>query len=611
MCGIAGYIGPNPPADERVENCLSRMGRRGPDGVGVYRKKMHPGWSTCLLHSRLAILDLDERARQPMGHHGKWLVVNGEIYNYLEIRKDLEARGEGSFKTSGDSEVLLRALALDGNEALDQVEGMFAFALFDEASGTLTLGRDRFAEKPLYLFSENGGLYFGSEVKFIEALRGQKLEINQRQICRFIINGYRSLNKTGETFWQGVSELSAGCVMEVTADEQGNPTPYWQPHLQENKSLSFDDAVEGARESIVKAVGLRLRSDVPLAFCMSGGVDSNALVSIAHNVLGYDVHGFTIVNSHERYAEQDMVDLAVSAQGLRHTEIDLSTENFLPRLSALVAYHDAPVYTISAYAHWLLMEAVAGHGYKTVVSGTGADEIFSGYYDHHLLYLADQAGEPNSHCEALGNWQTHISPLTQNPILKDPDLFINKPDARDHLYMNAELFGRYMHVPFDEAFDENCYVLGHLRNRMLNELFVETVPPPMHEEDLNAMYWSVENRSPFLDRNLMEFCSSVPTRHLVQDGKAKAVLREAMRGIVPDPIINNRRKMGFNAPLLDLLDVADPDVRAMLLDNSPIYDMIDRNAIENLMADPDPDHSRNLFLFYVLSSKLFVDQHLS
>jgi asparagine synthase (glutamine-hydrolysing) len=609
MCGIAGYIGGDPPDDGRLETCLGLMGRRGPDASGTYRHDPYPGWSVRLLHSRLSIIDLAERATQPIGHQGKWLITNGEIYNYLEVKAALEQRGEVNFTTKGDSEVLLRVLCRDGVEGLDQVEGMFAFGFYDEASATLTLGRDRFGEKPLYLFEEDGGVYFGSEVKFIRALRGQRMEINERQICRFIVNGYRSLNKSSETFWHGVRELPSGNVLEISQTGRTGPKSYWQFGDLERSDMSFIEAVAGAREAIIEAVRLRLRSDVPLAFCMSGGVDSNGLISIAHNKFGFDVHGFTIVNEHERYAEQDMVDLAVSTQGLRHTPVHLTTKDFLPRLTRLVAYHDAPVYTISAYTHWLLMEAVAEHGYKTVISGTGADELFSGYYDHHLFYLADMSNSAAEHHVARENWKTHIKELTNNPLLKNPDLFINDPETREHLYMNARGFAGYFHHPFYEDFSEHRYVPGHLRNRMLNELFVETIPPPLHEEDLNAMYWSLENRSPYLDRRLMEFCMTIPTRHLIQHGRAKAVLREALRGIVPDAIVDNRRKMGFNAPLLDLLDLGDAQVRETLLDGSGIFEIVDRTAIEKLLLQPDLSHENNLFLFYVLSSKLFLDQH--
>jgi asparagine synthase (glutamine-hydrolysing) len=143
---------------------------------------------------------------------------------------------------------------------------------------------------------------------------------------------------------------------------------------------------------------------------------------------------------------------------------------------------------------------------------------------------------------------------------------------------------------------------------MMNELFHESVPVILHEDDLNAMYFSIENRSPFLDRNLFDFCSTIPTRHLVHDGKAKAILREAVRGIAPDQIIDNRRKVGFNAPILDFLDVADPAVRGYLLDDGPIYQFIHKGKIEALLAKPDLPNSQSKFLFYFLNCKMFLEE---
>jgi asparagine synthase (glutamine-hydrolysing) len=254
------------------------------------------------------------------------------------------------------------------------------------------------------------------------------------------------------------------------------------------------------------------------------------------------------------------------------------------------------------------MQAIAGQGYKIAISGTGADELFSGYYDHHLFYLATLHGGPD-HAAALANWRCHIAPLTQNPLLRDPDRFVRAPAERGHLYYSgaADAAGALTR-PFNENFREDDHGCDLLRNRMLNELFVETIPPPLHEEDLNAMYWSVENRSPFLDRDLFEFCNTIPTRHLIRDGRAKAVLREAMRGVVPDAILDNRRKMGFNAPLADLLDLRSNSAREALLDDSPIFDLVDRDAIERTMSQPTLDHATNLFLFCTLSAKMFLEE---
>jgi len=163
-------------------------------------------------------------------------------------------------------------------------------------------------------------------------------------------------------------------------------------------------------------------------------------------------------------------------------------------------------------------------------------------------------------------------------------------------------------VEWAEPFTEAHYTDSLLRNRMLNELFHESVPVILHEDDLNAMYFSIENRSPFLDRELFEFCYRIPSRHLMRDGLAKVVLRDAMRSIAPEPILTNPRKVGFNAPIFSFLDVNDPDVKSALLDHSPIFDHVRRGAIENLLQKPDLPNSESKFLFYFLSSKLFLEE---
>lgn len=607
MCGIAGFYGFSAPDDGKVANCLSLMHRRGPDASGIYRYRVASGESLCLLHTRLGIIDLDPRSNQPLQRGSKVIALNGELYNYLELKSTAEKFGV--LTTASDTETLLYLLAGLGTASLDLCEGMWAFAYFDETTGTLQLCRDRFGEKPLYLYQTADGVFFASEIKFIAALLGERLRVNQDQIRRYMVNGYRALYKTGETFFQGVTELPAGTFMEIIPGRIDVPRAYWRPKIKINPSMTFPEAVEGAQSALLDAIKIRLRADVPLAFCMSGGIDSNGLISIAHNRLGYDVHGFTIVNRHARYAEQDMVDLAVREQGLRHRAIHLDTNNFLPRLKRLVEYHDAPVYTVSAYTHWLMMEAIAEHGYKVVISGTGADELFSGYYDHQLFYLSEIKGKVSDaeYQQSLAAWRQHIEPITQNPLLKDPFHFEKEPGDRRHLYMNADTYASCLRNEWSEPFVEKNYGVGLLRNRMLNELFVETIPPPLHEEDLNAMYYSIENRSPYLDRHLFEYCNTIPTRHLIRDGAAKAVLRSALRGIVPDAILDNRRKTGFNAPLLDLLDLSDPDVQAYLLDNSPFYDLVNRSAMESLLRQPDPDHHTNLFLFYALSARIFME----
>jgi asparagine synthase (glutamine-hydrolysing) len=608
VCGIAGHAGPRPLDPDRVRRTLELMRHRGPDDQ-TYRGFETPnGRHVDLLHARLSIIDLDPRSNQPFALDGAWMAYNGELYNYVEVRRRLENEGHG-FVTQSDTEVLLRALRAGGWEALDGCEGMWGFAVYDERSGDLDLVRDRFGEKPLYILRDGEDLYFGSEVKFIASMLGRKLTINASHLHRYLVNGYKALYKTTETFFEGVEELDAGTRMTIGAGGAIHGERYWTvPRPVADDHMSWDDAVAGVRERLIRATEIRLRADVPLAFCMSGGVDSMSLISIAKQVFDYDVHGFTIMNSDARYEESEFIEHAISELGLRHTPIALDTHEFLPRLRALVAQHDAPVYTISYYVHWLLMQSIHEHGYRISVSGSAADEIFSGYYDHHLAYLQEINDDRAHHAASVAAWREHVSPVVRNPFLQDPDYFVADPSRREHIFFDAEEFAGQLVAPFAEPFTETDYADGLLRNRMLNELFHESVPVILHEDDHNAMAFSIENRSPFLDRELLDFALTIPTRHLVDDGKAKAVLRESMRGIAPDSIIDNRRKVGFNAPILDLLDVHSSPVRDELLAESPVFDHIRRDAVEDLLALEDLPNSRSKFLFNFINAKMFLEE---
>jgi asparagine synthase (glutamine-hydrolysing) len=607
MCGIAGYFGSSEIDPDAAARCRDHMQHRGPDSSGVYRHTRAHGQNLILIHTRLSIIDLDERSGQPFRCGKNVLAFNGEIYNYLELRSDLFSMG-CAFHTQSDTEVLLRSLMLLGLEALDKFEGMWAFAAYDERDGSLILCRDRFGEKPLYLYQDAGGLYFGSEVKFLHILAGRRFPINRRQVFRYLVNGYKSLYKTRETFFEGVTEVPPGSYLLCRPGEPTRTTAYWRPGVAPDESMEYAAAVNGTRDALMNSVKLRLRADVPLAFCMSGGVDSNALISIARKIWNYDVHGFTIVNTDERYDEQEMVDQAVSTLNIRHTAVPLEKNGFLSDLRSLVRQHDAPVYTITYFAHWRLMQRIAQHGYRIAISGTGADELFTGYFDHHSFYLHEIRNDPKLLEASLALWRRHIQPIVRNPILRDPLAFIKNPAERSHIYLNADAFREYLIEDFQEEFCEHHYCESLLRNRMLNEMFHEAVPVILHEDDHNAMSFSIENRSPFLDRKLFESCSRIPSRHLIRDGFGKAVLRDAVRGIVPDCIVENRRKVGFNAPISALLDVNDPDSRSQLLDASPIFEWVRRRNIEELMGKELLPNSESKFLFSFITSKFFLEE---
>jgi asparagine synthase (glutamine-hydrolysing) len=248
-------------------------------------------------------------------------------------------------------------------------------------------------------------------------------------------------------------------------------------------------------------------------------------------------------------------------------------------------------------------------GFRVAVSGVGADEIFSGYYDHHLAYLYERYRDTPAHRVALAAWERSVLPYVRNPLLRNPDLFVGDPAFRGHLNYRAEEFSARLRVPWKEAFMEDAITSDLLRNRMLNELLHESVPVLLHEEDLNSMYHSVEQRAPFLDRELVEFCARIPTPHLIQDGLAKAVLRDAVADVLPPRVVESSRKLGFNLPVSSLLDVSSPGVRAELLDDSPVFEWVERNQIRELLdRGSELENSDSKFLFSFISCKLFVEQ---
>lgn len=612
MCGIAGYMGRTPLEDSVVQRTLPLMKRRGPDAQKACSFQIpSENHFITLLHSRLSIIDLEERSTQPFFYGDYCLAFNGEIYNYIELRSVLAKEGF-VFKTTSDTEVLAAALSFWGEDALDKLEGMWAFAWYDTRSGDLLLSRDRFGEKPLYYHrNDRGEIFFGSEIKFIKSLKGSGFALNENHLKRYLVNGYKSLYKQPENFFQGIAEVRPGHCLKLNVRLESKEYNYWPVRYHIDDSITFEDAVKTTREKLIRAVELRLRSDVPLAFCMSGGVDSNALISIAKRVLNYDVHGFTIMNEDERYEEKDLVNASVKALGIEHTAIPLDTSGFLENMRELVRHHDAPVYTSTFYVYWLLQQAMAEKGYKISISGSAADELFSGYYDHHLFYLRDIQDKPELFSQSLANWQKHIQPIVRNPYLQNFDTFIKNPEERGHIYLDAEYFSTFLTKPWSEDFFEETYRTdGLLKNRMLNELFHEATPIILHEDDSNAMYFSIENRSPFLDRDLFEYANAIPTEHLIHDGAAKAILREAVRGIAADEVMDNRRKVGFNVPIHSLVTLDDPGTRKALLADSPIFDYLRRDKIETLIEESRFPNSKSKFLFYFISAKLFLEENL-
>jgi len=606
MCGIAGYISKDRIESHSVNSTLDLMSNRGPNNKGYKEFDSKSLGHIALLHSRLSIIDIDERSNQPFNIQGCHLIYNGEIYNYLELRKSLVKKGI-SLKTESDTEVLLWYYIIYGEKCVEYFEGMWSFVIYDSRSETVMFSRDRFGEKPFYYYQSNEGIYFGSEIKFIKQLCLDKLEINYNHIKRYIVNGHKSLYKTKEQFYKKVLELDIA-TNKIINSTGSIDKKYWQPEYNPMASMTINDAIDGTKERLIKSVGLRLRSDVPLAFCLSGGVDSASLVSIAAKKYNFDVNTFTIIDEDSRYNELDNVSATIKDIGCKNTMITLSNkENNLEKLKDLVHYHDAPVATLAYYVHSLLSDKIAKHGYKISISGTGADELFTGYYDHFNLHFYEMRKHVDF-ATIKKDWETQQLQFIRHPSFRQYNLYFKDPSIRDHIYLNNDIFSSYLTESFEEQFTETNYTKSSLlRNRMMNEMFSEVVRVILHEDDLNSMKYSVENRSPFLDKSLFDFAYTIPNEHLIKNGYAKYLLRESMNGILNDKVRLSREKKGFNASINSIIDFENKNHIDYILSNSKIFDFVNKDKIARLLKQKNYTNSFKKFLFNFINAKIFLD----
>lgn len=603
MCGIAGYIGFEKISQERINRAKNLLINRGPDSQNNISFSVG-NTNYELIHSRLSIIDINSRSNQPFIKNNCVLIFNGEIYNYLELRIKLEANGI-KFATNSDTEVLLESYNFFGYDCVKYFEGMWSFALFDKAKNTLFISRDRFGEKPFFYTKNSNGIFFSSQTNILHELTEKKSEINYNQIYRYLVNGYKSLHKYENTFYKNISELQPSTSWIINPDLNIKEIKYWTPKY-DPKQISKEDAIDGVKYHLKKSLKLRLRSDVPIGFCLSGGIDSASIASIASKEFNTNIKTFSIIDPHINYNEEDNIDQTIMDLGCDFIKIRLSTDNMLERLKNLIKYHDAPLITMSYLTHSILSEKINENGIKVSFSGTGADELFTGYYDHYNLHLFEMS-KSNNFKKTLSDWEKNIEKNIRNPYLKNPYLYIENQNFRKHIYLNNEIFSDFTTIKFKEDFIEKEYTSKSLlRNRMMNEMFNEITRPILLEDDLNSMFYSIENRSPYLDSKLFEFSYQIPNEHLIENGYNKNILREAMKGILNEKVRLDKKKKGFNSDINSIFNFKRD--KEFLLSASPIFDLVKKDKIENLLESKNLPNSYGKFIFNFINVKMFLEQ---
>lgn len=511
MCGIAALIGEN---EEREIREMTRLAaHRGPDGEGI---KLFPFGA--LGHRRLSILDLSELGSQPFcdpsGRY--WITYNGEIYNYLELRSQLKALGH-SFHTGTDTEVLLTAWIEWGEGALQKFNGMFAFVIFDTHSDSFFAARDRFGVKPLYYYQRERGVAFASEIKQFTALNGWKATVNHSRARDFLCRGV--IDHTPETLFSGVRQLEGGFLMQGSA--KNFMVKRWYDPKPKPFEGSFEEAAELFCTLLSDAVRLRLRADVEVGSCLSGGLDSSSIVCLMANALADKKmqKTFSAVSPIARFDESPYMMAVIEKVQVEHFTVAPEAEELLKKLDEIVYYQDEPFATTSVFAQWKVFELVKSRGVKVMLDGQGADEQMGGY---HTFF---------------GN---HFYELFRSLRLLH---LLKEVRAAKRMHPGLKCWRRLaaLMIPWRKVprgFNEHLYLQTTRTN----------LPMLLHLEDRDSMAHSVESRTPFLDYRLVELSLSLPHHFQIRQGVTKQVLRAGMEGILPEKIARRVDKLGFATP---------------------------------------------------------------
>lgn len=600
MCGIFGILATPGQRLSRVPELAAQLcsdlRHRGPDDFGwaafsaqgqllgterEHTRLGEQGAALLLGQTRLSIIDLTIAGHQPMfSEDGRYaLVYNGELYNYCELRAELEQQGS-RFCGNSDTEVLLQALIRWGTSCLGRLTGMFAFALYDAVEQSLFLARDCFGVKPLFWRHEEGVFSFASEVPAMLLFPGARRKASAVAAYNYLALG--RYDRGGETFFQDIHRLPPACCMTVNVrtGAVSAPEAYWRPDLSVRSPLSFKAAAAHLRELFLDSVRLHLRADVPLGVALSGGIDSSAVAcAVRHLQPETELHTFSFLAKGSPLSEEYWADLVVKrTNAIRHT-VEVAPCELARDFTALIRGQGEPFGSTSIYAQHRVFRLVRECGIKVTLDGQGADELLAGYFGYPGQRLASLLlqGKPKAawnFLRAKAQWpgsslgstlRRSIGEFTPVWLLPMALRLAGRTPAPDWLDMDALKQAGARFSVQDERRSKFSACQDRVRQILAYQLTWEGLQHLLRHGDRNSMAFSVESRVPFLTREMADFCLSLPEEYLIDmNGRTKSVFREAMRGIVPDEILDRRDKIGFETPESDWLSALAPWVEEAL-----------------------------------------------
>jgi asparagine synthase (glutamine-hydrolysing) len=558
MCGIAGFVAFNPGVGaHHLTRMLSFQAHRGPDGSGQWTS---PDGRIQLGHRRLSILDLSERGAQPMLDCTGQLVLtyNGEIYNYLELRAELQGLGH-QFHTGTDTEVILEAYKAWGDDCLQRFNGMFAFALYDSSQHRLFCARDRYGEKPFLFAAQPDRFVFASEYKALLALPWVPPAYDDFRLLRGLHNPSMGLDGDRQTVFHAIQQLLPGEALSLDCRTLSHRIwRYWR--LEPNPELAAlpeAEAIARFRELLTDAVRLRMRSDVPVGSCLSGGLDSSAIVCLIRQQIHPEGEYHTLTGRFPgtsadewRYAEP-----VIAASRVTSHVVEPSADGFASELADFIWANELPVSSSSQYAQYCVFRLAKQQGITVLLDGQGADELLGGYEQYFRFYV--QALRERGDTARLARELPKIRefyPLALTPPargLRDRLPFRLRRWLSHRLGIGTNLLyglkpGIARQVAENQRQrDERFHALSSALTQDSFGMFLTTL---LRYGDRNSMAHSREVRLPFCDHRLAELALSLPPQHLMGEVQTKRLLRESMRGILPEVVRSRWNKQGFRPP---------------------------------------------------------------
>lgn len=550
MCGISGiiHLDRSPVPEPQIWDMIKAMKHRGPNDNGTFFEE-----GIGFGFVRLSIIDLSPAGHQPMFSHDERYVIifNGEIFNYVELREELKAKGH-QFRTKTDTEVLIQSYVEWGEDMLHKLNGMWTFVIYDRKEKTVFGSRDRYGIKPLYYAIDGNRLIFASEIPSILAVLGKKPTADQNALFDFLI--FNRTDQDENTFFSEIKKVNHGCYFKMRVAPGEGPVQKamkitkWYDLRKELKE-PFKDPEE-FREMFVSSIALRLRSDVPIGVCLSGGLDSSSIVStMMHDFNKRDVHTFSAVYGEGKFGDESKFIHLYKDDLPNMHYIMPDDKTIMADIPEMVRAHAEPIASTGPYAQYKVMELAKNHVTVTL-DGQGADEMLAGYhyfFGFHFKNLLLKGKVGGMASEMVSYYRKHRSMLglISFILFMLPAGVRARARAMEKGYIDEEFYSA--HAVNANSIAGELYGSATLQDALINH-FEYKLEHLLKWEDRNSMWFSLEARVPFLDHRLVERTLTMPDNMIIRDGMTKHVLREAMKGRLPEPIRMRRDKIGFGTP---------------------------------------------------------------